>query len=342
MNSANTTSRPLADAASSINPQLHVVIGAGAVGSGTARHLAAAGHRVRIITRSGSGSIAAGIELVAADAVDTDRLTELATGAHAIYNCANPPYHRWATDWPPLATSLLDAAAATGARLVTMGNLYGYGSGSSPMRATDELDPPTRKGAIRVAMWEQALAAHTAGRVRISEARASDFFGAGLGDSAHLGDRVLPQLLRGKSISVIAKPDVTHSWSYIDDVCRTMVVLGTDDRSLGRAWHVPTGRPKTVREMATAVCTAAGVPVSTVRRLPPAVLRLAGLFSPIMRELPEMLYQFEEPFVIDADETTAVFGLEATPLATQIDETIAAQRAVDQSAGAAMSESAAA
>ena len=34
---------------------LHVIVGAGAVGSATARLLAAQGHQVRIISRSGSG-----------------------------------------------------------------------------------------------------------------------------------------------------------------------------------------------------------------------------------------------------------------------------------------------
>ena len=34
---------------------LHVVVGAGAIGSGIARELAGRGHRVRLVTRSGSG-----------------------------------------------------------------------------------------------------------------------------------------------------------------------------------------------------------------------------------------------------------------------------------------------
>lgn len=306
--------------------QLHVVVGAGAVGSGTALRLAEAGHRVRVITRSGAGPTHAGIECIAADAVDTNRLNLAATGAHAIYNCANPPYHRWPTAWPPLAASLLTAAEVTGARLVTMGNLYVYAPDSSPMRPTDQLRPPTRKGAIRVAMWTQAMAAHEAGRARITEVRASDFFGPGLGDQAHLGDRFVPRLVNGKRAMVVTATDVAHSWSYIGDVCDTLLTVGTDDRSLGRAWHVPTVAPRTVNEMAAAICEHVGVPVRAVRRIPRSVLRAAGLFSPVLREMPEMLYQFDEPFVIDAAETTATFGLEPTPLTEQIAKTVAAQR----------------
>lgn len=69
---------------------------------------------------------------------------------------------------------------------------------------------------------------------------------------------------------------------------------------------------------------------SKVRTVPAFILRLVGVFSPVMRELPEMLYQFEHPFVIDAADTTDVFGLEATPFEAQIDATIAAQRALGQ------------
>ncbi len=37
-----------------------------------------------------------GVERVAADAADADQLAELAAGAATIFNCANPPYHKWA------------------------------------------------------------------------------------------------------------------------------------------------------------------------------------------------------------------------------------------------------
>ena len=106
---------------------MHVIMEPGPVGSATALRLARQGERVRVITRSGTGPAAGGIETIAADATDTERLADLAKGAAVLYNCASPPYHRWPQDWPPLASSLLDAAERTGAVLVTMSNLYGYG-----------------------------------------------------------------------------------------------------------------------------------------------------------------------------------------------------------------------
>lgn len=301
---------------------LHVIVGAGAVGTGTALELAAAGHHVRLVTRSGSGPEHPDIERIAADATDAGRLAELTTGAHALYNCANPQYHEWAAAWPPLAASFLTVAETTEARLVTMSNLYGFARGHGPMRAGDELVPFTRKGRIRARMWHDARRAHDDGRIRATELRASDYVGPGLGETSHLGDRVVPRVLAGKRVSLLGPPDVVHSWTYIGDVCTTLATLGTDDRSLGRAWHVPTLPAVTARTMIDAMADAAGVPRVAVSRIPRAALRLAGVFSPVIRELWEMRYQFDEPFVIDATDTTEAFGLEPTPRDEQIARTL--------------------
>ena len=307
--------------------ELHVVIGAGATGTATAQRLARRGHRVRVITRSGSGSSDVGIEPVAADASDPATLTGLTEGAAAIYNCANPPYHRWTTDWPPLAASLLAAAEANDAVLVTLSNLYGYDNSSGPMRATDPLNPPSIKGGVRARMWTEALAAHRAGRVRVTEARASDFIGPGTGANGHMGDRVVPRVLAGKAVTVMGRTDVDHSWTAIDDVAETLVTIGADQRAWGRPWHVPTVAPLSQRKLIDRMAAVAGVEPVTVRSMPNLALRLGGLAVPAIRELREVLYQFETPFVIDAEDTIDTFGLKPTPLDDTLRATVAAYRA---------------
>jgi hypothetical protein len=49
-------------------------------------------------------------------------MTELAAGAVAIYNCANPQYHQWKTDWPPIARALPTAGERSMAGLATVSN----------------------------------------------------------------------------------------------------------------------------------------------------------------------------------------------------------------------------
>ncbi len=305
---------------------LHVIVGAGAVGRGTAERLAKAGHDVRMISRSGTRSEVHGVEAIAADATDQQRLAELCAGAESLYNCANPPYHKWAELWPPLSASFLHAAKVAGAKLVTISNLYGYTPNGKPMSATDALAPPSKKGQIRTDMWREALAAHQAGELRVVEVRASDYFGPGLGDTAHLGDRVVPRVIAGKSASLLGDPDALHSWTYIDDVCETITVAGTNDAALGRVWHVPTAPPKSAREMIAALANAAGVATPKVRSVPAGVIRLAGIFIPLMRELPEVRYQFEETFVIDAADTEEQLGLTYTPFSQQVQATLASYK----------------
>jgi nucleoside-diphosphate-sugar epimerase len=153
---------------------LHVIVGNGPVGSATAALLADAGHTVRVITRSGKPANAdPRIDYRALDATDTDRLARAAHGAAALYNCANPQYHRWPIDWPPIAAALLAAAQRTGAVLVTASNLYGYGPVGGPLTEDLPLASTGTKGMVRAAMWRDALAAHAAGRVRATEVRAS-------------------------------------------------------------------------------------------------------------------------------------------------------------------------
>lgn len=302
---------------------LHVIVGAGPIGSATASLLIDEGHAVRVVTRSGRGPDQPEVERVATDAADADALSRVAAGATAIYNCANPPYHRWATDWPPLASSLLTAAERSGAILVTMSNLYGYGPLDHPMTESDPLAASSRKGRIRAAMWADALAAHNAGRVRTTEARASDYFGPGVLGSGHLGERVVPKVLAGESVRVLGNPDAPHSWTYLPDIARALVVLGSDQRAWGRPWHVPSNPPMSQRAALEAICRLAGAPKPRVSGIPGWVLRPGGLVSPVLRELEEVFYQFDRPFVVDSSAFSATFGQVPTPMDEALTATIA-------------------
>ncbi len=291
----------------------HVIVGAGAVGTATAEHLVARGHEVRMVTRSGSGpSRDFQVETIAADATDAGRLASLAAGADAIYNCASPPYHRWPELWPPLAAAILRAAEQTGAVLVTMSNLYGYGPVSGPLHEGLPLAGATEKLRVRAQMWRAALAAHEAGRVRVTEARASDFIGPG--GTSLFTTMVVPRIRAGRPASVPANLDAPHSFTYTGDVGATLAVLGTDPRALGRAWHVPTAAPVTIRELAARFAALAGAPPPRLRVMPGAVLRLGGLFNSDAREFVKVRYQFEQPWVLDSSAAQATFGLTPTSL----------------------------
>jgi len=306
--------------------ELSLVIGAGVIGSEVAGMLAKRGDRVSVVSRRGSGPAG-----VAADAADAGAMARLAEGASVIYNCVNPPYHRWPADWPPIAASVLAAAERSGAVLVTLSNLYGYGPAVSggavsgydeahPMTEATALAATGRKGRVRARVWQDALAAHQAGRVRVAEVRAADFVGPGA--QSALGERVVRRVRLGKGVSVLGRADRPHTWSFTGDVAGMLVTAGSDPRAWGRAWHVPSNEPRSQRQVIDDLARAAGVGQVRVGEIPSAVLRGMGLLSPLMRELRETEYQFRDDFVMDSTAAQAAFGLKPTPWEEIIAETV--------------------
>ncbi len=284
----------------------HVIVGAGAVGSATATLLAEQGEHVRIVSRRGSGPEHPAIERIAADATDAERLTELAGGAVALYNCASPMYHQWFTDWPPLASAFLTAAERSGAVLASMSNLYGYGPVDGPITQKTPIAATHPKLRLRAKMWDDALAAQEAGRIRTTEVRASDYIEANSVLSTVIGK----SLLAGKRAYSPSPLDVPHSWTSIHDCARALVTLASDERALGRVWLVPTNPALTVRQLATRFAQVNGLPSAKVTEIPYPVMWASGLFSPLIKELRTTRYQFTAPFVIDSSATTEMFGLQ--------------------------------
>lgn len=279
---------------------------------------------MRIITRRGGGPEGVpGIERVAADATDMARLSELAAGAIALYNCANPQYHQWLTDWPPLASALLTAAERSGAVLATACNLYGYGPVDGPITEARPLAATHPKLRIRADMWRDALAAHQAHRIRATEVRGSDYI-----EANSIFSLVLTKpLLAGKRAYVPAALDAPHSWTSVHDVARTLVTVATDEQAWGKARHVPTNPPLTVREIATRFTELAGAPAPKLTTIPYPVLWTMGLFSPLLRELRATHYQWDRPFILDSTLVTKTFDIEPRLVDDALRQVLAATRA---------------
>lgn len=290
----------------------HIIVGSGQVGSHLASKLADQGHEVVVVTRSGSGPD--GVTKVAADVADQARMIEIAQGADVIYNCVNPQYHRWLTDWPPMAASFLDAAESSGAVLVALGNLYPYGPVGGPITEDLPLASTSAKAQVRATMWKDMLAAHEAGRIRAVEVRGSDYFGPGATDQSYLGDRFVVPLKAGKTIQLIWPADMPHSWTYLPDVADALIVAGSDERAWGRAWHVPTSAPLTFREMGAKMAAILGRPAPKMMQLPWPVLRLVGLFNPMVGEMKHVRYQFVAPYDLDSSAFQETFGVAPTPI----------------------------
>ena len=299
----------------------HVVFGTGQIGSHLIDALVSDGHEVTAVNRSGRGSFP-GARVVAGDATDAVFTTGVCRGADAVYFCLNAAnYARWPQDFPPLQRGVMDGAAAAGARLVVLDNLYAYGpSGGRPLVERMAARPTSAKSATRAAMTVELLAAHHAGRVQVAIGRASDYFGPGVTQSA-LGDAVFGAAVQGKTAQLMGDPRQPHSYSYAPDVAAGLVRLGTADGATGQIWHLPVTETRTIRATVEAVYAAAGTPP----RLLAAggwLLRAMALFQPAMREYLHTLYQFTEPWVVDDRKFRTTFGDHPTPLDQAIRTTV--------------------
>lgn len=295
---------------------LFVVVGAGPVGRETARLVAAEGHEVRIVSRRGIAPEGDRIIGMALDARDGEGLARLSDGASVIFMCAMASYTSWPTDFPPIMEGVVAATEGIKARLVVLGNIYGYGQNApSPLVETAPLAPTSIKGRVRTAMWEQALNAG----VPALEVRASDYLGDGAGSLFTLA--ALPPLLAGKPVTVPGDLDVIHPWSFTRDVARTLVAAAHYAGDWGRAFHVPS-QHVSVRDLANCFAKLAGAPVPDLRALDEEELGdLAGKDA-LMREIAEMAYLFRDPLRLDASDTERLLGVAASSLDAMIRDTL--------------------
>jgi len=301
---------------------LHVVFGAGAIGLAVVDELTARGSRVRVVNRAGTAAVPAGVQVVTGDATDPASAKAVCNGASVVYNCANPPYHKWPEMFPAIQAGILEGAAAAGARLVAMDNLYMYGpTEGKPLTEDLPYRATTRKGATRARMAEDLLSAHRSGKVRVTIGRASDYFGP-RGVQSAAGERVFKAAIAGKRAQVVGNPDILHTYTYVPDIGKALVTLAERDEALGRAWHLPNPETVTTRQFVELIFKETGHP-ARLQVAPRLLLRAMGVFVPAAREVLEMLYEFEEPFVVDSSAFRRTFGVEATPLAEAIRVTVA-------------------
>jgi nucleoside-diphosphate-sugar epimerase len=300
---------------------LHVIAGAGQIGPVIARRLLARGMRVRLLRRGEISDAPAGAETVRADVSDPAAAAEAMRGASVVYHCANPRYHRWPKELVPLARGIVAGAVASGARLVALDNLYMYPGGT--MSEDTPVAPRSKKGFLRAQAADVMLQADKRGEVPVAIVRAADFIGPGATNSI-FGDRFWKALLAGKPVEYLGDLDQPHTYSYAPDVVDALVTIGTTDRTdvFGKVWHAPALPAESTRVWIERLARAAGVEPRT-RRLAPLLLHLFSLFIPEAGELPEMIYQWRAPFILDDRRFRATFGATPTPAARVVADSLA-------------------
>jgi len=290
---------------------LHVVFGAGQVGRPLAQMLLDAGKRVRIAKRS-PGGVPPGVEVIEGNAADAAFCAQAAAGAGTVYHCLNPPYDArvWAEVLPRYMNNLIAAARDAGARLVVLDNVYLLGRpGGRPLDEDTPPNPCSKKGETRARTAELLFEAHRRGDLLATTARASDYYGPG-GTLTHLGDQFWRPALAGKVARVLVNPDAIHTYHYIPDVAAGLATLGcASDAVYGRPWMLPCAPAGTMRELVARMSRKLGREIK-LGGVPKWLVKGIGAFIPLVWNVGEMLYQWDEPFVISDRRFREKFGQE--------------------------------
>jgi len=291
-----------------------LVIGFGAVGRATTQALLARRDPVCVAQRSRPADLPAQAAFKSCDVLDAEAVRQAIAGAGQVVVAIGFAYDArvWRSAWPRAMTNLVEACAATGARMVFVDGLYMLGPQREPLREDMALTDFGAKPAVRSEVTRIWMAAASAGRARVAALRPPDFYGPDVTVS-HLGAAAFGALARGKPALLLAPPDTPHDFAYVPDVARAVVtLLDAPDDAYGQAWNMPCAPTRTPRQILRLGAEVLGIGLK-VRAVPLGLLPLLGLVSPFMREVAEMRFTWDRPYEVDATKFARRFWSDVTP-----------------------------
>jgi nucleoside-diphosphate-sugar epimerase len=307
----------------------------GGIGGAAALALQRHGWRVRALTRDRARATQRfarlepvgwrQVEWCQGDAMDRAAMIAAAKDAQLILHGANPPrYRNWRGLALPMLEHAIDAAKASGARLVLPGNVYNFAPDIGELVAeTAGQRPATRKGAIRVEM-EQMVARAADQGVRSLVLRAGDYFGPDAPSSWFQNALVRP----GHPVRRVTYPgplEIGHSWAYLPDLAEALALLAERDAMLApvETMHFAGHVLADGHEMVRAIARAAGLAPLPAGTLPWRLIAMLAPIVPLFRELSELRYLWLRPLHLDNSKLVRLIGPEPhTPLEDAVQRTL--------------------
>ncbi len=300
--------------------ELHTVFGAsGALGSAVVHHLEAEGLPIRAVARDATKAaemLPEGVEIVTCDATDAASVMDACTGSSVIYNCTYV-----GDQIAEVTANVLAGARAAGARLVQPSNGLVYGPLQQiPAKEDHPHAANTRRGIMRKDTEAMLMEAHAKGEVPVVIPRLATFYGAHVHGT--FMSMIFEAAYQGHKALWFGRLDVPHDLIYLPDAAAACVLLALNDEAYGQTWHVPGAGPLTGEDFIRRVFKAYGkVPKIGARGR--TFFQLAGLVAPRINDMAEVLYQFEQPFVMDGSKFAAEYPtFEYTPHDVAIQDTV--------------------
>jgi nucleoside-diphosphate-sugar epimerase len=293
---------------------MQTILGAnGTIGSVLAKELIKYTDKIRLVSRN-PRKVNETDELFPADLSFPGIIDQAVRGSDVVYIVVGFDYNLkvWEEKWPRFMRATIDACIKYKSRLVFFDNVYLYDIDTIPHMTEDsEIDPPSKKGAVRKQIAQMILDEVKAGRLMALIARSADFYGPG-NDKSFVIEMVYKNFLKRKAANWFVDADRKHSFTFTPDAAKATALLGNTDDAYNTVWHLPTDKNTlTGREFVKLFADEMKV-TNKILVMPFWLIKILGIFMPVMKEMPEMIYQYNKDYFFDSSKFEKRFNFSPT------------------------------
>lgn len=270
------------------------------------------GSEILLVNKSGKTEfdLPSGTSIQGMDATNSENLINIFRKSELVFSCTDVPYQFWSKFYPLLSSATVEGLKHSHAKLVFADNMYSYGNLKGKLIHEGlSHNAHTHKGKIRAALIKNFELNAVNDRVVI--VKAADFIGPRI-EKGVFGVDFLKNIYRNKTVNLPGKTVIPHHFTFIEDFAKAMVMVAFEPDAYNQIWHVPNAPAIAQNEWIELFIQQTGLRIK-YRSIPKFAVGLVGLFDPFVKELKELSYQFEYPYLVDAQKFIAKFGDISTP-----------------------------
>lgn len=303
--------------------EYHAIFGTGPLGLAIMDQLVQENKKVLLVNRSGKADVPQSVKVLKGDVTKINSIRDICKShkISIIYHCLGLPYSSWSECFPIMMDNIIEVASQHHIKIVYADNLYAYGPYNGPLHENCPYNAVGPKTNVRAEVATTLMNAHHAGKVKATIGRGTDFYGPRVKTSA-LGEQVIKHLMDGKSADLLGNPDTQHSYIFIRDFAKGLIMIGDHEDAWGEIWHIPASEPTATREIVQNIADELGI-IPKYRIAGNFIVNVVGLFNANMRELRELMYQHVNDFIVDTTKFQQKFPFAVTPQKEAIRETVA-------------------
>ena len=287
---------------------IHTVFGAtGAYGYSVTRKLLENGYKVRAVVRDerkAADLFHGNVEIAVADVTKEEEMSRVCKDAAVLYLGHNFPYGQWKNYYMKSILNILKSCKGSRPLVVFPGNVYGYGKFQHlPVDESHPLNAKSEKGMLRNQIESMLWDYHLKGRINLIIPRFADFYGPNVVNELY--GPMFRNAIHDKPVIWPVNADVEHNFTYIDDAAQATLLMVQNPNEYGKVFHV-SGPITTARKFIEEIYYVSGTkPV--IKVISKKFIRALGIFNSNARGLIELLYEYEEPYVLDDTKLLKTF-----------------------------------